>query len=291
MVTKRGGNKFHGALYDYYYGSDIGAANSWKNDHTASGTLAYTPLPKTHSNRFGGAIGGPALPKLLGSKTYFFANYEGYRFPNATTVEKTVPTALFRAGVIQVPNSAGVYQAYNLNPYPVTANGTTYQPAVCSTGALCDPRGIGLNPVVNQVWSKFMPLPNDPQSGDLYNTQGYRSTANLPVTSDFGVVRLDHDFGDRNHFMVSDRYYTYNQLTTNQVDIGGAFPGDKFGQATPTAPRPQRAEYLVAGLTTTITSNLTNDFHFNFIRNYWAWSTAAGRWTRPSSIRSATGPA
>jgi len=276
MVTKRGGNKFHGALYDYYYGSDIGAANSWKNDHTASGTLAYTPLPKTHSNRFGGAIGGPALPKLLGSKTYFFANYEGYRFPNATTVEKTVPTALFRAGVIQVPNSAGVYQAYNLNPYPVTANGTTYQPAVCSTGALCDPRGIGLNPVVNQLWSKFMPLPNDPQSGDLYNTQGYRSTANLPVTSDFGVVRLDHDFGDRNHFMVSDRYYTYNQLTTNQVDIGGAFPGDKFGQATPTAPRPQRAEYLVAGLTTTITSNLTNDFHFNFIRNYWAWSTAAG---------------
>jgi nucleoside-diphosphate-sugar epimerase len=51
---------------------------------------------------------------LLGGKTFFFVNYEGYRFPNATTIERTVPTALMRAGVVQVPNSAGVYQAYNL---------------------------------------------------------------------------------------------------------------------------------------------------------------------------------
>ncbi len=173
MVTKRGTNQFHGALYDYYFASNIGAANTWKNDHTASNGLPYTPLPDTHRNRFGGAIGGPALPKFLGGKTYFFANYEGYRFPNETTVEKTVPTALLRAGVVQIPNSAGVYQAYNLNPCPVTVNGTTYQPAVCGTGQLCDPRGLGLNPIVNQIWSKYMPLPNDPQSGDQYNTQGY----------------------------------------------------------------------------------------------------------------------
>jgi hypothetical protein len=276
MVTKRGGNTFHGALYDYYYSTDVGAANTWKDDHTASGSLPYTPLPKTHSNRFGGALGGPMLPKILGGKTYFFTNYEGYRFPNATTVEKTVPTALFRAGVVQVPNAAGVYQAYNLNPLPVTVNGATYQPAACSTGALCDPRGIGLNPIVSEIWSKFMPMPNDPQSGDQYNTQGYISPIKLPVSSDFAVLRLDHDFGARNHFMVSDRYYNYEQLTTNQVDIGGALPGDKFGQATATAPRPQKAEYLVAGMTTTITPNLTNDFHFNYIRNYWAWATAAG---------------
>jgi hypothetical protein len=169
-----------------------------------------------------------------------------------------------------------VYQAYNLNPFPVTVNGTTYQPAVCGTGQLCDPRGIGLNPIVNQIWQKYMPLPNDPQSGDLYNTQGYRSSVNLPVTSDFGVIRLDHDFGDRNHFMVSDRYYTYNQQTSNQIDIGGALPGDTFGQAAASAPRPQKAEYLVAALTTTISPNLTNDFHFNYIRNFWAWSTSGG---------------
>ncbi len=104
------------------------------------------------------------------------------------------------------------------------------------------------------------------------------------MTSDFGVIRLDHDFGDRNHFMVSDRYYTYNQLTSNQIDIGGALPGDTFGQAAASAPRPQKAEYLVAALTTTLTPTLTNDFHFNFIRNFWSWSSvgvgAAVAWTR-----------
>jgi len=276
LVTKRGTNDFHGALYEYYFASDVGAANSWKNDHTASAGLPYTPLPKTHRNRFGGALGGPLLPKLAGGKTYFFANYEGFRYPNQTTVEKTVPSALMRAGVIQVPNSAGVYQAYNLNPNPVTVNGVTYQPASCSGGTSCDPLGLGLNPIVNQIWSKYMPQPNDPQFGDRYNTEGYLTPIKLPQSSDFGVIRLDHDFDSRNHFTVSDRYYKFNQLTSNQVDIGGALPGDTFGQATASAPRPQRANYFVAGLTSNITSSLTNDFHFNYIRNYWSWSTAGG---------------
>jgi hypothetical protein len=278
MVTKRGTSQFHGALYDYFFATNVGAANTWKNNHTASAATGtpYTPLAKTHRNRFGGALGGPVAPKITGGKTFFFANYEGYRFPNATTIEKTVPTALLRAGVVQLPNSAGVYQAYNLNPYAVTVNGATYQPATCAGGALCDPRGIGLNPVVNQLWSKFMPLPNDPQSGDLYNTQGYRANLKLPVNSDFGVLRLDRDLDARNHFTVSDRYYSFSQLTSNQVDIGGVLPGDVFGRPAATAPRPQIANYLVAGLTTILKPNLTNDFHFNFIRNYWSWSTAGG---------------
>jgi hypothetical protein len=32
----------------------------------------------------------------------------------------------------------------------VTVNGVTYQPAMCPAGA-CDPRGIGLNPIVSQI--------------------------------------------------------------------------------------------------------------------------------------------
>src|ERR1700689_1967191 len=72
MVTKRGTNQFHGALYDYYLATNVGAANTWKNDHTPSGLLPSTPLPSTHRNRFGGALGGPVLPKYWGGKTYFF---------------------------------------------------------------------------------------------------------------------------------------------------------------------------------------------------------------------------
>ncbi|HKE29759.1 MAG TPA: carboxypeptidase regulatory-like domain-containing protein [Bryobacteraceae bacterium] len=274
MVTKRGTNQLHGAVYDYYFATNIGAANLWRNNHVPDTQLGlpYTPLTSSHKNRFGGALGGPLAPKFLGGKTYFFVNYEGYRFPNATTIEKTVPTPLLRLGVVQVQNSAGVYQAFNLNPYPVTYNGTTYQPATCGS-SLCDPRGLGLNPIVSQIWTKYMPLPNDPTGGDKYNTQGYLTNISLPQTSDFGVIRLDHDFGARNHFMASYRYYRYNQLTSQQVDIGGALPGDALGQAVASAPRPEKPSYLVAGLTTTLTPHLTNDFHFNYLRNWWQWST------------------
>ncbi|HEV3199289.1 MAG TPA: carboxypeptidase-like regulatory domain-containing protein [Bryobacteraceae bacterium] len=274
MVTKRGTNQFHGAAYDYYFATNVGAANLWRNNHVPDTQLGlgYTPLTSSHKNRFGGALGGPLFPKFLGGKTYFFVNYEGYRFPNATTIEKNVPTPLLRLGVVQIQNSAGVYQPFNLNPFPVTYNGTTYSPATCPAG-LCDPRSIGLNSLVGQIWSKYMPLPNDPTGGDQFNTQGYLTNIKLPQTSDFGVVRLDHDFGSRNHFMASYRYYRFNQLTSQQVDIGGALPGNTLGQAVASAPRPQKPSFMVAGLTTTLTANLTNDFHFNYLRNWWQWST------------------
>ncbi len=272
MVTKRGTNQFHGAVYEYYLGSNFGA-NFWKNNHTPSGGQAFTPLPSSHQNRFGGALGGPLTPTFWGGKTYFFVNYEGRRFPQSTTFEKDVPSALLRDGIIQLPNSAGVETAYNLNPVPVTVNGTTYLPVQCGTSA-CDPRGIGLNKIVNQIWSKYEPLPNDPQFGDQYNYQGYLSAIHLPQSADFGVIRVDHDFGQKWHLMTSYRYYSFDQLTSSQVDIGGTLPGDTLGQATPLSPRSQKPSFYVAGLTTTITPNLTNDFHWSYLRNFWQWFSA-----------------
>ena len=129
MVTKRGTNAYHGSAYGYYYATNVGAANTWVNNHTPANGLPYTPLPSNHRSRFGGSLGGVMLPKLLGGKTYFFVNYEGSRFPNVGTYERSVPSDLLRAGVIQVADASGKYQAYNLNPTPVTVNGMTYQPA------------------------------------------------------------------------------------------------------------------------------------------------------------------
>jgi hypothetical protein len=281
MVTKRGTNTFHGAAYEHYFAANIGAANLWKNNHTPSGNLAYTPLPATHRNRFGVAGGGPLTPKFWGGKTYIFANYEGYRFPQTTTFEKAVPSLLLRNGIIQIPNAAGVYQAYNLNPVPVTVNGVTYQPAICANGSFCDPRGLGFNPIVQKIWNTMMPMPNDPQyivsgASDGVNQQGYLANIRLPQSSDFFVVRLDHDFGSKWKFMSSYRYYRFTQLATTQIDIGGVLPGDTLGVPASSAPRPQKPWYWVAGLTGTITPNLTNDFRVSYLRNFWQWSTVGG---------------
>ncbi|MBV8831368.1 MAG: carboxypeptidase regulatory-like domain-containing protein [Acidobacteriaceae bacterium] len=279
MVTKRGTNQFHGAAYGYYFATNLGAANSWTNNHTPSNGLPYTPLPSNHRDRFGGAIGGPLAPNFLGGKWYFFFNYEGSRFPNVTTYERPVPTALMRAGVIQVPNSAGTYVPYNLNKNPVTVNGATYQPAACpnSGNGLCDPRGIGINPIVSQIWNTQMPLPNDPtfasNGADTYNVAGYISTIRAPLTSDTYVGRVDHDFTDKWHFMSSYRFMRLVNLTTNQVDIGGALSGDVLGQPTAVAPRDQVPSMYVAGLTTILSPSATNNFVYSYTRNFWQWGS------------------
>ena len=283
MVTRRGGSAWHGALYEYYLGSNFGA-NSWVNKHTptrdATGNIVSptTPLPSNHYNRFGASAGGPVGPSFWGGKTYIFANYEGRRYPQNTTVEKRVPSALLRAGVVQVQDANGTFQPYNLNPVPVTVNGVTYQPAACpgSTNRLCDPRGIGLNSLVSQIWNKEMPLPNDFTSsgGDTYNTQGYLTSLKLPQNDNFGVVRLDHSIGANWTLMSSYRYYHLERAVNNQFDIGGVLPGDALGVAKATANRPQVPWFGVIGVTGNLTSRLTNDFRYSYLRNFWQWTTA-----------------
>ncbi|HLH19254.1 MAG TPA: carboxypeptidase-like regulatory domain-containing protein [Bryobacteraceae bacterium] len=281
MVTKRGSNQFHGAAYMFYYDTALGAANSWSNNHTpytfGSVSLPYTPIISNHRDRFGAALGGPLLPKpFLGGKWYFFFNYEGLRFPNTLNFSAAVPSLLMRAGVIQVPNSAGQYVAYNLNPAPVTVNGVTYQPAVCPAG-LCDPRGIGVNPIVSQMWSKEVPLPNSPQAaGDQYNTQGFLASIRAPQTSNTYVGRIDHDFSDKWHWYLTYRDFKLVNLTTNQVDIGGVFHGDTFGTPAAIAPRPQQPSVWTTGMTTTISASVTNSFVFSYLRNFWQWADASG---------------
>jgi hypothetical protein len=269
MVTKRGTNAWHGALYEYYLGSNF-SANTW--DLNSIGK----PLPSTHQNRFGGAIGGPMLPSFWGGKTYFFGDYEGRRFPNIAPYERSVPSALLRAGVIQIKNGSTI-TAYNINPFPVTVNGITYQPAGCNGGP-CDPRGIGLNPIINQLWSKFEPLPNDPTNsnfGDTLNTQGFSTNVSIPRNDNFGVARIDHDFGQKWHFTTTYHYYEVVANTVDQVDVGGVMSGDALGQGTSHALRTSWATLITAGLTTNVSTNLTNDFHYSYTRNFWEWKTAA----------------
>jgi Carboxypeptidase regulatory-like domain len=277
MVTKRGTNAIHGAVYGYYFATNLGAANSWANNHTPLGSSPFTPLVSNHRDRYGAAIGGPVAPAFLGGKWYAFFNYEALRFPNVSNYERPVPSALMRAGIIQVPDSTGKYIPYNLNPVTTTVNGVQYTPAACAGGP-CDSRGIGINPVVSKIWNTQMPMPNDPiynsNGADQVNVQGYNSSIRAPLTTNSYVGRIDHDFSDKWHFMSSYRYMKLTNLTTNQVDIGGVLPGDVLGQPAATAPRTQLPGLFVAGLTTVLSPNSTNNFVFSYTRNFWQWGTA-----------------
>jgi hypothetical protein len=266
VVTRRGTNNWHGSIYEYYVDNNF-SANTWDNN------LVGVPAPNWHRSRFGARAGGPILPKFWGGKTYLFANYEGYRWPNSESFERDVPSASMRLGLLTFDGGASYF---NLNPTPVTYNGATYP------GSSLDPRGIGINPLVQQMWNTFMPLPNEVNGdcgqtrcdmvGGAGNIGGYKATLALPQTSNFGVVRLDHDFGDKWTFMGSYRYFKLGIVTDDQVDVGGFFPGDKLGIPTSQSKAPQVPWYYVAGLTTKISPNVTNDFHYSYLRNWWEWN-------------------
>jgi Carboxypeptidase regulatory-like domain len=281
VVTKRGTNAWHGSGYEYYFDNNLNA-NTW--DNNGSGTA----IPIFHYNRFGASGGGPIIKKeVLGGKTYFFGNYEGFRWNNSATGTWVVPSANMRNGIVtfnvcdatcQAAKGAGTPTNFNL------ASGTN-----CGTNAnvACDPRGIGINPDVQAMWNKYMPQGNGTAASpclsltgsrycDGVNEVAFRANYSLPYTSNFAVARLDHDFGPKWHFNSSYRYYKLLKSTSNQTDIGGFFPGDTLGSPVALSNRPQQPWYFVAGLTTNVTSNTTNDVHFSYLRNYWAWANPGG---------------
>jgi hypothetical protein len=246
VVTKRGTNAWHGTAYEYYKDNNW-SSQSWQNDYN------HVPLPSFHYSRFGGAIGGPLISKeILGGKTYFFANYEGFRFPNSETISRNVPSPALIAGNITDPVTGAI-----------------------TSLASVDPRGIGVNPLVQKIWRTYEPQSNatcTQNECDGANILGFSANVALPTTSNFAVGRVDHDFGAKWHLMSS---YRWNKLTTyndNQIDIGGFFPGDTKGIPASIARGPLQSHLLVLGLTTNVSTNTTNDFHYSFLRNWWAYA-------------------
>jgi outer membrane receptor protein involved in Fe transport len=79
LITKSGGNKFHGTLYEYL-----------RNDmFDAKDYFATTgPKPELRQNQFGGSVGGP----IWKQKTFFFFDYEDFRKISGVTANSTVPT-------------------------------------------------------------------------------------------------------------------------------------------------------------------------------------------------------
>jgi len=248
VVTKRGTNAWHGTGYEYYLDNNW-SANSWDNNFNK------TPLPAYHYSRFGGAIGGPIISKdFLGGKTYFFGNFEGFRYPNSQTIFRNVPSPTLEQGIIIDPSTG--------KQYSLKAN---------------DPRGIGIDPTIQKLWTTYEPKSNSSCLNSLcdgVNVLGFAGNVSTSQHSNFGVARLDHDFGAKWHFMSSYRYYDLRLATIDQVDIGGFFSGDQPGVPASQSGDPQIPWYLVMGLTTNITSNTTNDFHYSFLRNWWAWNRA-----------------
>ena len=79
VVTKSGGNAYHGSVFEYLRNDALDAANFFDN--------IIGVKSKLRLNQFGGSVGGP----LQKNKAFFFFSYEGYRLRAGINSIETVP--------------------------------------------------------------------------------------------------------------------------------------------------------------------------------------------------------
>jgi hypothetical protein len=259
MVTKRGTNTFHGSAYEYLLNSAL-AANNWGLNRVGEAR------PVTQDNHFGASFGGYVPLPSHNSKTYFYMNYEGRRQRTGETINRSVPLPNLRQGILNFPDGTGNVISYDLK--------TAMLCGPSGTGA-CDPRGLGMDPLISTLWNTYMPAGNLPGGGDPTNSEGFVGYLRLPVSTEFGVARLDHSFGQKWQLASTYRYFTSRQARDRQWDIGGLYKGDKLGVPTSTSQTPRDPRQFTLSLTGSLRPNLTNELTFGYLRDNWAWPTAA----------------
>ena len=115
IVTQSGTNQWHGSIYEFLRNSALDARNFFD---------AGNSPPPFQRNQFGGAMGGPVRK----DKTFFFANYEGFRQSVHATSVAFVPDAQSRLDASAIVKNLGLLNLWPIAPpgapdFKVTANG------------------------------------------------------------------------------------------------------------------------------------------------------------------------
>ena len=248
LVSKSGGNSFHGSAFEYVRNDAFDARNSLDVCTTARCTpIGFTanrtpifgvpdkPLP-FRQNQFGAILTGP----IFKNKTFFSGGYDGWRYTQAGLALAYVPTpAEINGDFTNTPFRRDIYNPYSTrtvagatvrdrfrcdasgSPLPVDAQKRQDQ----SVGAPCFkiPQSLIFAPM-QQFFQKYAALPN--LSGDPTNNfaQG-RPTLN---NSDGFQVRIDHHFSDNDNIFV--RFTQQKVSVFNPIGDNGSTSGSSKGR-------------------------------------------------------------
>ena len=94
VISKSGGNQFHGNLFEFFRNRVLNATPFFNN---STPTFVGLRNPQFNVNEFGGTIGGPVIK----NKTFFFFGYEGFRRRQGVSASATVFTDAERALINQ----------------------------------------------------------------------------------------------------------------------------------------------------------------------------------------------
>jgi Carboxypeptidase regulatory-like domain len=194
VVTKKGTDYLHGSLFEFVRNAAFDARNFF--DH--ANAVDPRRIPPFVRNEFGATIGGPVvLPNLYDGhdKTFFFAQYAGFRQVLGTTQVLPVPTAAERQGV-------------DTTSFP---GDTLYVP---------------VNPQIAALLNRY-PLPNLP--GGPYGARTYATSSKVATDTDQFSIRVDHKISAKATLFTRFNLNQVNGPTTNpdQTAIDPSF-GVKF---------------------------------------------------------------
>jgi Carboxypeptidase regulatory-like domain len=256
VISRRGTNVYHGLLFWYHQNDNLNAA-TWTAKRTIAQTVtdpvqrAKQQEPELKDNRFGFRVGGPVIPWSddWSKKLFFFANYEGRRFPRTSQILRIVPTDSLRQGILRFRDASGAVGSYDLKTSRLCG----------PDGNLpCDPRGVGISPVVSNLF-RNLPAGNDPSSGDGFNTIGFRGIVTNPLNNDFYNARFDYNVTERWRADFAFRYFGEVAEGSGLLDIRG-------GNVRSRETLPARQNMISAGLNGLITQNLSGEFRFGWVR-------------------------
>jgi hypothetical protein len=247
LVSKSGGNGFHGAAFEYIRNDAFDARNSLDVCTTArctpigfSGTTPIFGVPDKplpfRQNQFGAILSGP----IIKNKTFFSFGYDGWRYSQAPLTLGYVPTAAELNG--DFSNTPFRRQIFNPYSTRVVGTATVRDPFVCdgagnplpvdsqkrqnvAAGTPCFkiPQALLFQPM-QQFLQKYSPSPN--LSGDATNNfaQGRPTTNN----SDGFQIRIDHHFSDADNIFF--RFTQQKVSVLNPIGDAGSTGGSSKGR-------------------------------------------------------------
>lgn len=244
LTMKSGTNDFHGSLYEILRNRVLDA-NSWSNN--AQGV----PRVLDTYNDFGATAGGPVfIPHLYNgrNKTFFFFDYEGFRFSHGSNNPTSVPNEDFRSGDFSALCTTGFNGSNVCNDPALQLYDPTTHVAIPGNVLTNDP-----NYTPSAVMAKVYAL-LPPTNGNLTNNVIDSSTS--LTTANLFDIKIDHNISSKHRISGGFDY-------ENTKQGGVSALGPIFGSTTP-----QNTRYARISDNYIFTPTLVNQVLFGFSRRY-----------------------
>src|SRR6202023_1409216 len=180
LTVKSGTNDWHGSVYDYLRNRAFDA-NTWANNTQGLKRSVNT------QNDFGATAGGPVrIPHLYNGhdRTFFFFDYEGFRFRAGGTSAISVTNAAFQGGDLSALCSAGFTGGLCNDPTHQLYDPTTHVPI--PGDVLTNDPNFKPSKVMTNVFGLLPPTTDALTNNVIDTTISY-------TTPIFFDIKVDHD--------------------------------------------------------------------------------------------------